>query len=102
MKRRIRIAAASLMVAAGLISAVAATASTPAQAPVTCKGADNVGGEGGDTLIGGAGNDVICGGAGRDVLRGRGGRDVLVGGGGRDRCFGGPGKDVYRGCEVKR
>jgi hypothetical protein len=102
MKRRIRIAAASLMVAAGLIGAVAATAAPgpPITRPgVYCYGLTPtiVGTSGNDALHGTPGPDVIAGRDGSDRVYGNRGNDVLCGGAGKDTLKGGKGNDELDG-----
>jgi Ca2+-binding RTX toxin-like protein len=102
MKRRIRIAGATLAVAAGLIGAVAATAST--QAPtrgaspgtVYCKGITQ-GHHNTATIVGTSGNDALHGTPGRDVIAGRGGDDWVNGNRGNDLICGGAGNDTLKG-----
>ena len=108
MKRRIRIAGATLALAAGLIGAVAATAST--QAPSSTRGArpGTVYCKGFPekhhikaTIVGTFGNDVLHGTPGRDVIAGRGGGDWVNGNRGNDLICGGPGKDTLKGGKGK-
>ena len=115
MERRIRIAGAALAVAAGLVGAVAATAST--QLPPSTRGvapgatcfaltATIVGTSGNDALHGTPGPDVIAGRGGSDRVFGNRGNDVMCGGPGGDKLeggkggddlFGGPGNDTLNG-----
>ena len=100
MKRRIRIAGATLAVAAGLIGAVAAMAGTPIARPgVYCYGLTPtiVGTSGNDALHGTPGPDVIAGRGGRDSLKAKRGNDVLCGGAGKDTLKGGKGNDELDG-----
>ena len=120
MKRRIRIAGAALAVAAGLIGAVAATASTQAPTRVAMPGtvyfkgfpeehrkkATIVGTSGDDALhgtpgpyviAGRDGSDRVFGNRGNDVMCGGPGGDKLEGGKGGDDLFGGPGNDTLNG-----
>ena len=106
MKRRIRIAGATVAVAAGLIGAVAATAST--QLPPSTRGvapgarcagvlATIVGTSGNDALHGTPGPDVIAGRDGSDRVYGNRGNDVLCGGAGKDTLKAGKGNDELDG-----
>jgi hypothetical protein len=91
MKRRIHVAAASVMVAAGLIGAVAAMAGTPIARPgVYCYGVT-------PTIVGTSGNDALHGTPGPDVIAGRGGSDRVYGNRGNDVLCGGAGKDTLKG-----
>ena len=103
MKRRIPIAGATLVVAAGLIGAAAATAGTPyppnSRPEFYCYGVTPtiVGTSGNDVLHGTPGGDVIAGGDGRDFLKANRGNDVLCGGAGNDTLRGGKGNDELDG-----
>ena len=107
MKRRIRIAGATLAVAAGLIGAVALR---PRLKPpphrgarpgtVYCKGIEQ-GHHITATIVGTSGNDALHGTPGRDVIVGRGGGDWVTGNRGNDLICGGPGNDTLKGGKGK-
>jgi Ca2+-binding RTX toxin-like protein len=104
MKQRIRIAGATLAVAAGLIGAVAATTATPAHntspGTVYCTGITQ-GHHITATIVGTSGNDALHGTPGRDVIAGRGGGDWVNGNRGNDLICGGAANDTLKGGKGK-
>ena len=122
---RLAIGALIVLVAASMISAVAASNTVPGTnmdaqssaisvqdlAPAACAGlgltAIVTGGPG--LINGGVGNTLILGSSGNDTIRAKNGNDCILAGGGNDDidgfpgtdvCYGGPGVDIFNRCET--